>query len=92
MGFERGRSPLFVTPPHTQPTTRKKKKDKKEKKNKEKKDAGAGADGGEMRVGGVVVPTYDELFKATGGKRLGALCVLWLVLRFESIDSYILLS
>jgi hypothetical protein len=25
-----------------------------------------------MRVGAIVVPTYDELFKATGGKRLGA--------------------
>lgn len=85
LGFWRGgRSGAHTTtpPPRNQPTSRKKKKDKKakEKKSKAKKDAGAGAgcDGGEMRIGGVVVPTYDELFKATGGKRLGAYICIFL--------------
>lgn len=74
--------PTKPTPtPNPHPTSRK--KDKKQKKDKKAKGdssssssaaagAVAGGNGGEMRVGGVVVPTYDELFKATGGKRLGA--------------------
>ena len=45
----------------------KKKKRKKDKKKKDKKKKMEAMDG----EGGFVLPSYDDLFKATGGKRLG---------------------
>lgn len=56
------------TQPHNHRHTNRKKKDKKKEE-----DSGGDGVGGEMRVGKIVVPTFDELFIATGGKRLGAL-------------------